>query len=168
MLILIIFYISSNIKKDIKMNKRNEHTMRTTKMRISSSIGRAPRFYAEISEPLPGPSNYTIREKSSNFIKFTRSKRTDLFAVQDSPSPGDYNIPSSFNKGKSFTFSPRLAKSTPKYPGPGQYDVKITEVISARPVFGKEKRKDNFLNLESLHVPGPGKYSQTGTLKGPQ
>ena len=150
------------------MIERNECSIRTTKFRISSSIGRPQRFYSDASDHLPGPGRYHIKEMNTNYINFAKSKRTQLFSVPDSPSPCEYNIPSCFGKGKSFTFSPRLSTSKPKYPGPGEYEIKHMNVSSARPIFGKEKRKDNFLNIELLNVPGPGKYSHKGTLEGPQ
>lgn len=151
------------------MSERFDSSIRSTKMRISSSISRAPRFYGEILNPIPGPGNYHLKERSSNMVKFAVSRRTALFQVPDSPSPGEYNIPSCFDKdkAKSYSFSPKLSKSTPKYPGPGAYNVPIIANTSARPVFGKEKRKDNFLNMELVKVPGPGKYSFHSTLQGP-
>ena len=151
------------------MSEKNESRIKSTNMRISSSIGRGSRFYSEISNPIPGPGMYNVCEKSSAPIKFALSKRSPLFQVPDSPSPGEYNIPSCFdkNKAKSYTFSAKLSKSIPKYPGPGEYNVPMITNLSARPVFGKEKRKDNFLNMELVNVPGPGKYSYCSTLQGP-
>ena len=151
------------------MSEKDESRIRRTNIRISSSIGRASRFYSEILNPIPGPGMYDINEKPQSTIKFALSKRSPLFQVPDSPSPGEYNIPSCFDrsKGRSFTFSPKLSRSIPKYPGPGEYNAQIVTNVSARPVFGKEKRKDNFLNVELINVPGPGKYSYRSTLQGP-
>lgn len=117
----------------------------------------------------PGPGRYYFRESSNNGVKFPLAHRRPLFNVDENPAPGSYSIQSIFDNKKSFSFSPKLTKPEPKYPGPGSYDVKDVVTNSARPVIGKEKRKDNFLKDEQVSIPGPGRYNFRHTLvEGPQ
>lgn len=117
----------------------------------------------------PGPGRYHLRESFNSGVKFPLAHRRPLFNVNENPAPGSYSIQSIFDNKKSFSFSPKLPKSDPKYPGPGSYNVKDIIPSPARAVIGKEKRKDNFLNKSQIPIPGPGRYNLHQTLvEGPQ
>ena len=146
----------------------NTQTSKILNKKTSSSGSRVSKYIPQSDKGFPDPGRYIIRKKNLQAIKFAISKRPTFFQITDNPAPGSYNIPSSFNKGNSFSFSPKLSKSAPKYPAPTHYDVKYCEPSSPKAVFGKEKRKDNFLNKEQLNVPDPGKYSLRNTLQGPK
>ena len=117
----------------------------------------------------PGPGRYHLKESFNSGVKFPLAHRRPLFNVDENPAPGSYSIQSIFDTKKSFSFSPKLPTSEPKYPGPGSYNVKDISPSAARAVIGKEKRKDNFLNKSQIPIPGPGLYNLHQTLvEGPQ
>lgn len=150
------------------MTEKRFHSEEKTKNKNYSIMPRAQRFYNETSQQFPGPGMYTPTQKQTNGIKFALTRRSPLFKASDNPAPGSYNIPTSFNKGKSYTISPKLSKSMTKYPGPGEYNVKDVVPKAARAVFGRDRRRDNFLNMELVDIPGPGKYGFHGPLEGPR
>ena len=138
------------------------------RLNTTSHLPQTPRMRI-INDSSPGPGGYLIREPLSNGVKFAQSKRKPLFKSEETPAPGSYCIGSCFDNKKSYSFSPKLAKSVPRYPGPGAYEIKDFGSKAARPVIGKEKRKDNFLNDELTSMPGPGRYDFRHTLtEGPR
>lgn len=148
------------------MYKKNSISAHNSKNILSNSIEKTRRSPSHKNSFLT-PSRYFLKEKTSNAIKFAVSKRPNLFVASENPGPGLYSIPSCFDKGKSYTFSPKFSKSIPKCPGPGQYDVKFIEPTPMRTVFGKEKRKDIFFNKELVGIPDPTKYSYRKNFEGP-
>ena len=141
-----------------------KYPIKDVQKKYPSTISRVARFYSGLKDEFPGPGKYMIKEAQNNKIKFAVSRRSPLFSVVDSPSPGHYRIPSCFDAKKSFSFSPRYKKPAPSGPGPGDYQVKEVVFNSSRAVFGNEKRKDNFIRPELLFIPGPGRYSFLDTI----
>ena len=142
--------------------------MNTKNPKFSSNLGKAARFLPEPENPIPGPGSYTISEEKKQItIKFSKSKRPPLYQVQDTPAPGEYNIDFSLGKGKYFSFSPKIYKSSQIYPGPSDYQIKEITPSTTKVIFGKQKRRDNFFNSELASIPGPGKYSFNITKQGP-
>ena len=138
------------------------HVPQTSRLKIESNVS-------------PGPGGYLVREPLANGVKFALSKRRPLFLAEDTPAPGSYCVASCFDGKKSYSFSPKFKKSVPRYPGPGAYDVgdlgsRVSGVArAARPVIGREKRKEVFGNEELREVPGPGRYDFRHTLaEGPR
>jgi hypothetical protein len=141
---------------------------RNIRVNTSARLPQSSRLHFDQSDS-PGPGGYLIREPLANGVKFPLAKRRPLFDSEETPAPGSYSIVSCFDNKKSYSFSPKLSKSVPKYPGPGAYQVKEVVVNAARPVIGKEKRKDNFFNEELAALPGPGRYNFRVTLaEGPR
>lgn len=140
---------------NIRLNT-SAHLPQTTRLKIENNGS-------------PGPGGYLIREPLACGVKFALSKRKPLFLAEDTPAPGSYAVGSSFDCKKSYSFSPKFNKSLPRYPGPGAYEVRDLGLKAARPVIGREKRKDNFLNGELREIPGPGRYDFRHTLaEGPR
>lgn len=172
----IISDVFINLKKHLnnfhKHNKlmieKRYHSVGKAQSNQYSILPRAQRFYYENSQQIPGPGMYSLADKERAGIKFAITKRSPLFKVAENPAPGTYNIPSCFDKGQSYSFSPKISKSVPKYPGPGDYNVKDVVPNAARAIFGKERRKDNFVNTELIKIPGPGNYGLRNTLEGPK
>jgi len=150
------------------MKDARYNSVRGNKIKQNLASSTSPRFYQNISGGIPGPGRYEIMEKVRIGPKFTLSKRSPLYQVPDSPSPGAYNIPSCFDSKKSFSFSPKQKKSENLTPGPGAYNPKDIVINTRRAVFGHEKRRDNFLNPELTFHPSPAQYTLNSTLSGPK
>ena len=98
------------------------------------------------------------------------NKRTSFYHVTESPAPGSYDLPSTFKFNKRLNFPPKLRKVDPaagkslslscKIPINLHESFEFTQTNARRAVFGSEKRKDNFLNMELANNPGPGEYAQ--------
>ena len=165
------------------MNHIQPNICQTNKINKKNSIPQAFRFYSVETDPIPGPGCYFLKDSYAPGIKFSMNKRTSFYHLPESPAPGSYDIPSTFNVKKRVPLSPKFKKPEP--PEPAEHaeppvakslslstkipinlheSFEFTQTNTRRTVFGREKRKDNFLNMEMVKNPGPGEYTQRSTL----
>jgi hypothetical protein len=163
-------------------------SVQSEKIKQNPSMSRASRFYTQSVDPIPGPGSYFTRGSQSPGVKFSQTKRSSFYQIPESPSPGSYDLPSSFNQKKP-SFSPKSFKNQitlKKLPFNDQFFLQVltqtnsvfpdihesyqkTQSKPRRAIFGSEKRKDNFFNPELAKNPGPGEYSQRSSFgEGPR
>ena len=149
------------------INKHSEDKFNSHLSKKFNSIGRARRFPLFTDQYSPGPGKYSPTEKfRTKHTRFGSSPRKYHLTPSDSPGPGSYSLPQS--KGKCFSFAKRLEAIVPRFPGPGQYDLKDWGTLPRRVIFGTEVRKDNFLDPELSKNPEPWKYTIPSSSTSPK
>lgn len=151
---------------------------------VTSRFGKGPNFTfgtgaREVlsKAKLPGPGSYTVsREFGKQAIAYSLSPRKRAAEPRATskdppgPGPGAHSVSSRFPEGPKFSVSPRREPSRAQLPGPGDYDVAVSEANTERQprcCFGTATQANPASG--SLNTPGPGAYTPpTAVGEGPK
>ena len=113
----------------------------------------------------PGPCEYTVEKdllETSPRVVFGRAGRGH-FSRSMSPGPGSYLIPNTIGTGPKYPLSFRPSAKLPRIstPGPGAYDIKLTD-RQLRYSFGAGPTR---LLSRETEGPGPATYAPDAVLR---